>query len=131
MNQITLNIGGEDRVFYFGLGFLGNLLENEGIQLQEVETKLVENGYKWMPLIMWHSLSYGYIRKNEKMPFSVYDISEWIDELTEFDEKEVEVNGQKVKVQLQTVVSKFFEAFWNSVNKNVPEDKSKKKATQK
>ena len=115
MKQITLNIGGEDRVFYFGLGFLGNLLETENISMTEIDAKLAENPFKWIPLIMFYSCAYGFKRKGEFAPFDAFDLAEWIDEV-----------GMD-----SDVVTSFFEAFMESLTKDVPEDKSKKKIVTK
>lgn len=133
MKSITLNIGGQDRIFYFGLGFLGNLLESENIQLHEISDKLLKNFYKWTPLVMYHSLAWGYIRKNENVPFDVLDVADWIDDLTEFDDVEVVLkeneDGTKktTTVKLQSIVRTYFTAFWASINKNVPEQPENKK----
>jgi hypothetical protein len=115
MKQITLNIGGEDRVFYFGLGFLGNLLETENISMTEIDAKLAENPFKWIPLIMFYSCAYGFKRKGEFAPFDAFDLAEWIDEVGMDSE----------------VVTSFFQAFTQSLTKDVPEDKSKKKIVTK
>lgn len=138
MKQIELELGGEKRTFYFGLGFLGNLLEKENILLEEINEKLLKNSYKWMPLIMYHSLAWGYIKKGEPVLFDAVDVADWIDDLEEFEEVEVVIkineDGTKetTKVPLQTVVRRFFKAFWESINKNVPEQKDgKKKVTKK
>lgn len=138
MKSITLNIGGEDRVFYFGLGFLGNLLETENILFEEIGDKLLKNSYKWMPLVMYHSLAWGYIRKGEPVLFDAFDVADWIDELEDFEDVEVvlKINEDGTKetttVKLQKVVRAFFKAFWDSQNKNVPEQKEvKKKVTKK
>lgn len=113
MKLITLNIGCEDRVFYFGLGFLGNLLETEKLQMNEIDFKIAENPFKWIPLIMFHSCAYGFKRKNENPPFDAFDVADWIDEC-----------GMD-----SDVVKNFFKGFTQSLIKDVPEDKSKKKAT--
>jgi len=139
MKKINLQIGGQYRDFYFGLGFLGNLLETENVQLHEIETNLLKNSYKWMPLIMFHSLAWGYIKEGQDVPFNAIKIADWIDDLTEFDDVEVvlKINDDGTKetttVKLQTVVRTFFKAFWESINKNVPEQKEevKKKVTKK
>jgi len=117
MKQITLNIGGKERVFYFGLGFLGNLLEKTGVQMHEIDAKIQGNPFKWMPEIMYYSLAYGYIRKNENPDFDTFDVSDWIDDEGGFESKNV---------------TDFFNAFRQSLQKDVPnQPESKKKVTKK
>lgn len=115
MKQITLNIGGQDRVFFFGLGFLGNLLEKENIEMSEIDSNINKNPFKWIPLIMFHSCAFGYQRKNEFPDFDALDFADWIDEVGMDSE----------------VITNFFTAFRNSLVKDVPEDKSKKKVMKK
>jgi hypothetical protein len=116
MKQITLNIGGQDRVFYFGLGFLGNLLESENIAMNEIDAKLAENPFKWIPLIMFYSCAFGFKRKNENPLFDAFDVADWIDEVGMDSE----------------VVTSFFKAFTQSLVKDVPQEKNvKKKVTKK
>ena len=117
MKNIKLNFGGEERTFYFGLGFLGNLLEKENIGINEIDEKLVNNPFKWMPLIMYYSLAWGYVRENENVPFNAFKVAEWIDEIGMDD----------------TVIVDFFTAFRQSLTKDVPKDKEegKKKVTKK
>ena len=115
MKQITLHIGRQDRIFYFGLGFLGNLLEKENIEMNEIDAKIAQNPFKWIPLIMFYSAAYGFTRRNEFADFDAFDVAEWIDE---------------VGMENEVVIS-FFTAFRNSLVKDVPEDKSKKKVIKK
>jgi hypothetical protein len=138
MKSIILNIGGQDRVFHFGLGFLGNLLETENIQMYEIDSKIKENPFKWIPLMMYYSCAYSYTRNNEAVTFNAYDIADWIDNETETIEVEVpffnqETNAWGVKKEFsKKVVIDFFTAFNNSLIKNVPTDTdSKKKITKK
>jgi hypothetical protein len=114
MKKINLQIGGQYRDFYFGLGFLGNLLDTENLAMNEIDSKLAENPFKWIPLIMYYSCAYGYKRKNELPLFDAFDMADWIDEAGMDSE----------------VVVKFFEAFKQSLTKDVPQEKeSKKKVT--
>jgi len=115
MKQIKLNIGNEERTFYFGLGFLGNLLEKENVGINEIDEKMINNPFKWMPLIMYYSVAYGYTRRNETPPFEVADVVDWVDEI-----------GME-----NTVVIDFFTAFRNSLIKDVPENKDGKKKVAK
>lgn len=116
MKQITLNIGGQERVFYFGLGFLGNLIEKSGVGMHEIDSKIQENPFKWMPEIMYHSVAYGFIKQNEIVPFTAFDVVDWIDTDGGFDSK---------------AVVDFFGAFRQSLVKDVstqPDTKKKVKA---
>jgi len=115
MKQITLTIGEKERVFHFGLGFLGNLLESEKIAMTEIDAKLAENPFKWIPLIMYYSCAYGFKRKGEFAPFDAYSFADWIDEIGMDSE----------------IVTSFFKAFMESLTKDVPQDKSKKKIVTK
>ena len=115
MKSITLNIGGEDRVFYFGLGFLGNLLEAENIEFTEIDEKIKQNPFKWIPLIMYYSCAYGFKRKGEFPLFDIADVSDWVDE--------VGINSE--------VVTSFFTGFRESLVKDVPEQKEVKKKVAK
>jgi hypothetical protein len=115
MKQIELELGGEKRTFYFGLGFLGNLLEKENISIGEIDQKIIDNPFKWMPLIMYYSCAWGYTRKNEHPPFNVVNIIDWVDEAG--------IDG--------TIVIDFFNAFRQSLVKDVPQTNDKKKVTKK
>jgi hypothetical protein len=116
MKQIELELGGEKRTFYFGLGFLGNLLEKENISIQEIGVKAMANPYKWNPLIMYHSVSYGFLKKGETVPFTSHDVVDWIEYAGGFESD----------------VYKAFElAFSQSLVKDVPQTNDKKKVTKK
>ena len=64
---------------------------------------------------MFYSCAYGFKRKGEFAPFDAFDLAEWIDEVGMDSE----------------VVTSFFQAFMESLTKDVPEDKSKKKIVTK
>lgn len=114
MKQITLNIGGKDRVFYFGLGFLGRLLDETQTNMQDFDRLRMENPFKWIPLMMFHSCAYGYIRENKTPDFELQDVINWIDD-----------------TDVSTLQS-FNTAFVNSLIKDVPtQPEVKKKVTKK
>lgn len=115
MKSIILNIGGQDRVFYFGLGFLGNLLEKEGLSIQELGAKTSQNPYKWTPLLMFHSLAYGYERVGESFPVSLNEVVDWVDEIGLDSD----------------VVNSFSEGLVKSLQKDVPEQPEVKKKVMK
>lgn len=112
MNKITLNLGGQDRVFYFGLGFLGSMLENENISITDFDQLKLSNPFRYYHLLMYHSLAWGYIRVNEEVPFTKLDVVNWIDEEND-------------------VIEKFEKALTQSLVKDVPVTDIKKKVTKK
>lgn len=117
MKKINLFIGGKYRDFYFGLGFLGNLLEKSGLEMHEIDSKIQGNPFKWMPEIMFRSLEYGYIRSGETLDITQFNVSDWIDEEGGFESKNI---------------SEFFNAFRLSLTKDVPtQPEVKKKVTKK
>jgi len=64
MNKITLNLGGKDRDFHFGIGFIGLFLEKSGIAMSDIDEKIKENPFKIICIfdkninlkikILWH-----------------------------------------------------------------------------
>jgi hypothetical protein len=116
MKSITLNIGGQERIFYFGLGFLGNLLEKENLSLQELGKETQKNPYKWTPLIMLYSLEWGYERIGEKSGITLIQISEWLDDC----------GGTEGEI-----ANVFSENLINSLTKNVPTQPEVKKKVMK
>lgn len=110
-NKITLNIGDKDRVFHLGLGFVGYLLDEEKIGYVEFATQENLNPFKWVPIKMFYSLKYYFIRteQEDKIDFTLNDVINWIDE-----------------TDLQTIKN-FSGAYLNSIQKDVPVDTTKKK----
>jgi len=118
MKKINLFIGGQYRDFYFGLGFLGTLLEKSGLEMHEIDAKIQGNPFKWIPEIMFHSLAYGYIRENRLPDFDVQNVVNWIDE---------DANAMELLKSFNT-------AFKQSLIKDVPvqpNEDVKKKVTKK
>lgn len=109
MKSITLNIGGQERTFHFGLGFLGNLLEETQTNMVDFDEKRTANPFKWVPLMMFHSCAWGFIREGKNVHFTLQDMINWI------DDTDVET------------LQKFNDGFVNSLVKNVPEQPENKK----
>ena len=113
MKKINLFIGGKYRDFYFGLGFLGRLLEETGTNMQDFDRLRMENPFKWVPLMMFHSCAYGYVREGKEADFVLQDVINWIDE-----------------TDVATLQS-FNTAFINSLIKDVPTQPGVKKKVNK
>jgi len=75
-----INLGGKERTFYFGLGFLGLFIEKTGVSMANLEAFMKENPFKAIPQMMFYSLAYGYIREDLEPNFNIYVVTEWIDE---------------------------------------------------
>jgi hypothetical protein len=117
MNKITLNLGGKDREFHFGIGFIGLFLEKSGIQMAEIDTKIKENPFKLIPEMMYYSTLFADKRNNKEVDYDAYDMAEWIDEADG-------INGKEV--------IEFTTAFFQSLVKDVPtQPEVKKKVTKK
>lgn len=112
MNKITL-LGKE---FHFGIGFFSEILENTNITLEDIFKKIQSNDVSIYRILMYYSLVYSSKRRNENVDFDIYHIDDLIDS-----------NGG---LDGDFIIS-FAKAFLESVNKNVPEDKSKKKVVAK
>ncbi len=106
MNSITLL----DRKFHFGIGFLNELLDGTGLKLDELGG---QDDALLMPKLMFYSLMYSYKREQKEIDFTIYNIHDLIDE-----------NKDDFCV-------KFMTAFYQSMNKDVPVDSSKKKREQR
>jgi len=101
-------INGKD--FHFGIGFLNELIDGTGLKLEELG---IQNDTVLMPKLMYYSLLYSYKRNDKPVDFNIYDVNDWIDE-----------NKDDFCVLFMT-------AFYESMYKDVPTDKSKKKAVAK
>ena len=116
---IKLEIGGKERTFWLGLGFLAMLFKSTNLTLSNIGEQLNENPFKAVPDIMFISLKYGYDRVGAEIDFNVFEVTEWIDD----------AGGISADV-----VKEFLEAFGNSMSS--PETESanpevRKKTTKK
>lgn len=89
----------------FGLGFLGECLENLDLSVLEIGEKLDKNPFKWIPILMYESIKYS-----KEVDFSIDDLIEWLDD-------------EDGKATMNT----FLLAFINSLTKDVPKQKGTEK----
>ena len=104
MKKILLNIGGKEREFHFGIGFMGFFLEMSNVKITEL-FKIDENPFKYDPYLIYCSAVFALQRKREKPDFDLYNVIDWIDDS----------DGSAVK--------EFKTAFIESMTKDVPEQK--------
>ena len=104
MNKLELTINGQKFTARFGLGFLEKVTTEEGIDIQEVFSKIEKNGLFFIPTLIWHSVNYGLYREG-KEPIEKTVILDWLDEVG----------------IASTEVTKFAEALGKSIMIHVPE----------
>lgn len=102
-----------DKEFYFGIGFLNELLDLTGLRLDELGT---QDEAQLIPKMMYCSLAYACKRTDKEVDFKLTDIFDLID-------NNGGVGGQFWK--------DFQMAFYESMNKDVPADTKKKVARKK
>jgi len=117
MKKITLLLGGQNRDFHFGIGFLGMFLDKNNIKVGDVLDFMKDNPFKAIPELMYCSLLFNYQRNGLTVDFDSWDVAEWIDEAGG-------INGLEVE--------QFSTAFLQSMTKDVPQSPEvKKKVTKK
>jgi hypothetical protein len=109
MNKVKLL----DKEFHFGIGFLNELLDGTGLQLEELSS---QNDAVLVPKMMYYSLAYSYKRNGQEIDFTMFDVNDWIDENGGV--------GGSFWIDFQ-------KAFNDSMYKDVPVDNSKKKVNPK
>jgi hypothetical protein len=110
MRKIKIEIGKKEIGFRFGLAFVGELLDETDLSIDEVVNKMTKNPFKMVPLIMFYSAKNYYERAEQTMPFTRYELSDLIDDNGGVNSKEV---------------IDFLNAFTASMNKGVPKEKVK------
>lgn len=115
MKEIKLELNGKEYNLPFGLGFLGECLENLGLNVFEIGQKLDDNPFKWIPTLMYESYKYECFLNGVDTEFTYRDLIGWLDN-----------NEGKNKM------NSFLIAFVDSLKKDVPVEKGAKgKASKK
>ena len=109
-NKLKLNFEGKELGFHFGLGFLGELLDNLGFSIDELQTNIEKNPFKVIPKLMHTSYVYNLEREGKDVELKLYDFIDLLDN----------VGGVTSEG-----VSLFLTAFTDSMTKDVPVSKNK------
>ncbi len=109
MNYIKLKLGGKERGFKFGLGFLGEAIKNLGFSITDLDEELNKNPFKVIPELMYQSALYNCMRANETPDFDKFSFVDWIDEEGGLG---------------SDVVKEFLEGFTRSMTKDVPKEEA-------
>jgi len=98
--------------FHFGMGFLGELLSDQDLNIEELMQGVSKNPFKMIPIIMHGAAKYGFERKGEEFKHTIYDFIDYIDSDGGIQAKSVE---------------KFLKAFTDSMTKDVPKNEGTEK----
>lgn len=78
---LELHLGGQKRVFTFGILFLANALERvEFEDYNDMLLKLSKNPFRYAPIMMFESLVNTYNKNKQEIDFKESDIQDWLDE---------------------------------------------------
>jgi len=111
MNELKIELGGKERLFSFGLAFLGELLEHFDMDMAELGAKMARNPFKYQPLIMFLSAKHACELNDIEMDFTHSDVISWVeaepfgiksDKATKFDACLVESLYKNVPKQDET-----------------------------
>ena len=104
MNKVTLVLDKKKIEFHLGLGFLGELLEEQNADFKDFMSKIDSNPFKMYPILMESSARYALYRKGKEPKYTLNDFIDMIDE--------VGLNSKEV--------TRFNSALLNAINKDVP-----------
>jgi len=107
--QVKIELNNKEYTFPFGLGFLGDCLENLGLNVFEIGKKLDDNPFKWIPMLMLESHKYNCYLNGVDVEFDFKQLIEMLDN----EEGKKKMNN-------------FLIAFINSLNKDVPKQENVK-----
>jgi len=107
---IKLEFNGKDYTFPFGLGFIGECLNNLDLDVVEIGEKLDKNVFKWTPTLMHESHKFHCYMNDLEAEFTYKELLTWIDE---------DANGFEK-------VSTFLKEFLKSLTAMLPKEEVKK-----
>lgn len=103
MKKVYLELDGKKYEYSFGLGFLGECIENLKLTPDELDKKAATNPFKWLPEMMYQSILYA-----NDIDFDKKDFIKMLDK----DPKGMRKAGE------------FYGAFQNSLYKNIPKSEN-------
>jgi len=75
-----INLGGKERTFWFGLGFMGRLIKGTNSTWETIREDIAKDPILMIPEMMYHSMYYAYEREGKEIDFTKFDIIDWIDQ---------------------------------------------------
>ena len=113
-NEVKLELNGKTYNLPFGLGFLGECLENLGMDVHQIGQKLDDNPFMWIPKMILESHKYECLLNDTKPEFTYRELVEWLDN----------PEGQKK-------MNSYLIAFVEGLSKNLPKSDAKGGAKKK
>ena len=115
MKKVVL-LGGKERELRFGIGFLGAFLEETNLEISQIDEKLKQNPFTYVPKMMFDSLKFAEKRKGNEIDFTESDVIDWVDEAGGLESEPVK---------------SFFLGFAESMQTKLPEVKGKQNQPKK
>jgi hypothetical protein len=109
MNKLTVKVLNKELECNVGLGFLGELSEVLELSWGEILEKYDKNPFRYVPLIMFHSMNYKPSLTGKSLDFDFSEFIDWLDENNGVGNKEL--------------VS-FSQFFLKSISNNTPNEES-------
>ncbi|WP_126654124.1 hypothetical protein [Chryseobacterium aureum] len=81
-NYIRINIGGKERGAKLGIGFLKQITEAEKIDLTELFVKAESETLLFLPVMIFHSISYNDKIAGNEVDYTQDDVYDWVDEIS-------------------------------------------------
>lgn len=79
--KFKLPDGGEKEfTFWYGTGFLGNVIDLTELDLDSLVASIDKNPFKYIPILMHESLKYGFEREGKECPYTKLYVHDLIDE---------------------------------------------------
>ena len=121
MNQIKLDIGGQERGFLLGLGFLGDMLIHFDTDIQGLGEIAVNNNiFALAPACVYYGNKHYCMNERQVFDIRFSDVDEW------FLKLENGIMGKEVQ-GLLSMMTKTLTAHMEAINKGAEDDESKKK----
>lgn len=99
-NFIEITIGGELRAFRFGLGAIGNLQNDLGLDIAGIGAEAIGNPFRLVPAILYHGHAYETKRRSEEVNFTKDSFADWLEDF----------EGTYAHPDIDRVLTVFFES---------------------
>ena len=79
MNKLIFEIGGEQRGFIIGLGFLGDMLNHFDTDIQGIGKMAINNNiFALCPTCVYYGHKHYCMSEKKPIDFTLYDVEQWL-----------------------------------------------------